>query len=1069
MRNGTKKWIGMVVSLAMFVSLWVAIPMTVHAAGELILKQTNLGNIFLNTETVNIPVDSTGTHVSWNVTDYWGNQIKTGSTPVVNGTANVQPNLGKVGYFEIELTAWNGGQWLAKKKTSFAVVRDNSGVNASDTRFGVQTHFAQGWNTDILPLIAKAGIKVVRDEFYWKLVETTQGVYNYSQFDPWVNQLVSNNMKVLAIMSYGNPLYDEGYPPYSDAGRSAYANYGKSILQQYGSTIKALEVWNEYNGGGGPSGPASADSDFYYTQMLKKVYEVIKPAYPNTPIIGGGLVHYGAGFAEGMFQNDALSYMDAFSYHTYDGYQMKDPDSILFEAPYLKERIQFYNGGNLKPIYVTEFGNTYNNNIKYNTSSIARSATSMLGEGYQQVDLYVAMDESWGFPGMLRAGNSPYGKYAPNPSYAAYSNMIHQLYGAETQGRQFVSSASNAVMYKFTKGGNEVRAAWSGSNQMEDINLLTNSSVTIVDVMGESTTVSPVNGKIFIDLSVNPVYIISSPGSVSGVEAATTPSPIANSVMQFGDTQGQDGWYYGYFNVPSTGYTFQPMTWKATYWDWAWVGPVDNNKLTVGGGAPALDSATDIWAVRRWKSDRTGTITVRGTYGNYNSKNFYNKRDIHILKNGTIIKSFNADGIQRDYEHTFQVSVNDNIDFAISYGPTGEDKNGYTINIYDTASIPAPSYNVLNDFTYTQGWNQWSYEQWYQNAWSYMTRSGDYMKGTEYYTLVRPTSMLADVNSDSAVVWNALKDGTINISGNVHKVNINEGDGTLVKIMHNQTQIWPASGWQTLAFNDSTGYTYDLNVNVALGDKIRFIVNVNTTPLGDDTRFNPTITYGGIPIVAKPTFSPPSGTYSSAQSVTISSATSGVEIRYTTDGSTPTASSTLYTGAINVATTQTIKAIAIKSGMTNSDVAASTYTITGSTGNTIPQSQMTATASSRQPGTPPSNVLDGYNHTFWDSQYSPSLPLPQWITLDLGGTYNVNKLRYMPRQDTNTNGQILTYNVYVSSDNVNFTKVVDNGSWANDKTEKTASFSAVSATHVRLEALTSVYLNANVAELNVEY
>ncbi|SDX37958.1 chitobiase/beta-hexosaminidase C-terminal domain-containing protein [Paenibacillus sp. CF384] len=79
--------------------------------------------------------------------------------------------------------------------------------------------------------------------------------------------------------------------------------------------------------------------------------------------------------------------------------------------------------------------------------------------------------------------------------------------------------------------------------------------------------------------------------------------------------------------------------------------------------------------------------------------------------------------------------------------------------------------------------------------------------------------------------------------------------------------------------------------------------------------------------VATPTFSPAAGTYTSAQSVTISSSTSGADIRYTTDGSTPTASSTLYTGAVNVSSSQTLKAIGIKSGMTNSAVASAAYTI----------------------------------------------------------------------------------------------------------------------------------------------
>ena len=47
--------------------------------------------------------------------------------------------------------------------------------------------------------------------------------------------------------------------------------------------------------------------------------------------------------------------------------------------------------------------------------------------------------------------------------------------------------------------------------------------------------------------------------------------------------------------------------------------------------------------------------------------------------------------------------------------------------------------------------------------------------------------------------------------------------------------------------------------------------------------------------VAVPTFSPTGGTYTSVQNVSISSTTNGATIRYTTDGSTPNASSPIYT------------------------------------------------------------------------------------------------------------------------------------------------------------------------------
>ncbi|HTB81244.1 MAG TPA: chitobiase/beta-hexosaminidase C-terminal domain-containing protein, partial [Opitutaceae bacterium] len=89
------------------------------------------------------------------------------------------------------------------------------------------------------------------------------------------------------------------------------------------------------------------------------------------------------------------------------------------------------------------------------------------------------------------------------------------------------------------------------------------------------------------------------------------------------------------------------------------------------------------------------------------------------------------------------------------------------------------------------------------------------------------------------------------------------------------------------------------------------------------------IGYGSAPQqAAAPTFSPAAGTYTSAQSVTISTSTGGASIRYTTDGSTPSETAgTLYSGPIGISSTTTLKAIAYESGFTDSPVTSGTYTL----------------------------------------------------------------------------------------------------------------------------------------------
>ena len=86
-------------------------------------------------------------------------------------------------------------------------------------------------------------------------------------------------------------------------------------------------------------------------------------------------------------------------------------------------------------------------------------------------------------------------------------------------------------------------------------------------------------------------------------------------------------------------------------------------------------------------------------------------------------------------------------------------------------------------------------------------------------------------------------------------------------------------------------------------------------------------TQAGSKQVATPSFSPAPGSFTSAQQVTISVATKGAKIYYTTDGSTPGYSSAVYSAPIPLSTITTIRAFAMADGYLNSSVASGTYTI----------------------------------------------------------------------------------------------------------------------------------------------
>ena len=101
-------------------------------------------------------------------------------------------------------------------------------------------------------------------------------------------------------------------------------------------------------------------------------------------------------------------------------------------------------------------------------------------------------------------------------------------------------------------------------------------------------------------------------------------------------------------------------------------------------------------------------------------------------------------------------------------------------------------------------------------------------------------------------------------------------------------------------------------------------INGNTSRLNDLWLYQPV---ASLPAAATPTFSVPAGNYTSIQTVTINDATSGATIYYTTNGTAPNINSSVYSGAITVSSTETLEAVAIASGYSNSATATAAYTV----------------------------------------------------------------------------------------------------------------------------------------------
>ncbi len=332
----------------------------------------------------------------------------------------------------------------------------------------------------------------------------------------------------------------------------------------------------------------------------------------------------------------------------------------------------------------------------------------------------------------------------------------------------------------------------------------------------------------------------------SGVTPTSPPAGVYQASDGFSSTQGSNGWSYQSWN----GSSYSNMTWDSANNRWA----VSGTYSIIGSDwqhADATDSARKFTVPAAGSVQITGQIYKTDISGGdgVNVKIMKNSTQIWPASGWQAIAYNDSTGVSVNV--TTNVSVGDAIYFVMNKNGT----NGNDTTHWD----PVISYggSASAGFSSTQGSNGWSYQSWNGSSYSDMTwdSANNRWEVSGTYSLIGPDWQHAD-GTDSARKYTVPTTGTIHITGQVYKTDISGGDGVNVKIMKNSTQIWPASGWQAIAYNDSTGVSVDVSAAVTAGDAIYFVMNKNGTNGNDTTHWDPLITIedSGGGIVSNPGF-----------------------------------------------------------------------------------------------------------------------------------------------------------------------------------------------------------------------
>ena len=265
-------------------------------------------------------------------------------------------------------------------------------------------------------------------------------------------------------------------------------------------------------------------------------------------------------------------------------------------------------------------------------------------------------------------------------------------------------------------------------------------------------------------------------------------------------------------------------------------------------------------------------------------------------------------------------------------------------------------------------------------------------------TVTPEVMTIADINASENQGWLVkIEDATVTAISSKN-VTIKQDDNTIVVRFNNTSDI-------TCAVDD----VISLTGNIGCYNSAAQIANPTDVAVK----------------VATPIFDPEAGEVAAGTTVTISTTTEDATIYYTTNGDEPTTESTEYTEPITINDDMTIKAIAVKDGMTNSSVATATYTI-----NTTPFVTVAQTAVNVEAAGDEGTIEVTYNNMTQDEFVADVVYCDaegndaeyDWIIASINE--QTNNIDYVISENTSTEARTAYIKVYALYDDDYFSDII---------------------------------------------
>ena len=190
-------------------------------------------------------------------------------------------------------------------------------------------------------VLGDLGVTSVRGGVHWHRVEPTPGAFDFSAFEPVIDELLSMDIEPLSLLAYGNPWAssdpdaDPYYPPDDPADFAAYAG---ATAAHFAGRIPRYEIWNEQNAGYRFWKPDLSGDPVAYGALFALAADAIHDADPAAEVyIGGTFFHdqfiIGALEFLAAMGPDAWAAADGLAFHPYTFYPPTVPPEYAGDSP----------------------------------------------------------------------------------------------------------------------------------------------------------------------------------------------------------------------------------------------------------------------------------------------------------------------------------------------------------------------------------------------------------------------------------------------------------------------------------------------------------------------------------------------------------------------------------------------------------------------------------------------------------------------------------------------------------------------------------------------------------------